>query len=158
MSPKVKPWLLVCGIFVIGVVTGSALTIGVGSRFLHPPQGAHSMKANWMDRLTKRLNLTPGQQAKIQPILADADTKFQALLHDERQHGSQIFKDADDQIEAILTPDQQVELKKMEAEREKMFPGHMHAGHGGQDAHEPPKPEPPPPTDNPAPPPVPPAK
>ncbi len=149
MSPKLKPRLLLGGIFVIGVVTGSALTIGLAPRFLHPPQ--HNMRANWMDRLTNRLHLTPDQQAKIQPILADADTKFQALLHDERQHGSQIFKDADDQIEAILTPDQQVELKKMEAERERMFPGRMHQGggfgHGGENA--PPQPPPPLPADKP---------
>ena len=152
MSPKLKPWLLLGGIFVIGVVTGTALTIGLAPRFLHPPQ--HNMRANWMDRLTNRLHLTLDQQAKIQPILADADTKFQALLHDERQHGSQIFKDADDQIEAILTPDQQVELKKMEAERERMFPGHHPGGgnfnHGGPDEHQPPPPASPPPTDKPA--------
>jgi Spy/CpxP family protein refolding chaperone len=145
MSPKLKPWLLVCGIFVIGVVTGSALTVGLGSRFLHPGQGGYNMKAHWMTRLTDRLHLTADQQAKIQPILADADTKFQALIKDERQSGSQIFKDADEKIEAILTPDQQVELKKMEAEREKMFAGHMHPGggnfnHGGQVGHMPPPP------------------
>ena len=157
MSPTVKPWLLLGGIFLIGVVTGGVLVMGLGPRFIHPSlQSARGMKVHWMESLTKRLNLTADQQAKIQPILTDADTKFQALIHDERQHGSQIFKDADDQISALLTPDQQVELKKMEAEREKMFSGHMRQkdgkfGHDGPDKPAPPPQPPPPPTDKPLP-------
>ena len=157
MSPKVKSWLLLAGIFVIGAVTGGALTIGLGPHFQHPSQRPHSMKANWMEVLTKRLSLTPDQQTKIQPIVADADVKFQALFEDEKQQGSQIFKDADDKIEALLNPDQQAELKKIEAERQKMFHGHMHPGgnygHGGEDQHQSP-PAPPPPSDKAEPPPA----
>ena len=45
--------------------------------------------------------------------------------------GSQIFKAANEQISAILTPEQQVEMQKLEAEREKMFPGgHKFPGGG----------------------------
>jgi Spy/CpxP family protein refolding chaperone len=125
MSPKFKPWLLLGGIFVIGVVTGSALTIGLGPHFMHGPR-EHDLKKQWMSHLTRELNLTADQQAKIEPILADADGKIQALHHEQVEHGYEIFKAADEQISALLTPDQKVELQKMEAEREKMFSGHMH--------------------------------
>jgi Spy/CpxP family protein refolding chaperone len=151
MSPKLKPWLLLVGIFVIGVVTGSALTIGLGPRFLHPPM-ERDMKKHWLAHLTRELDLTADQQAKIEPILADSEEKLHALARDEKQRGAQIFKAADDQISALLTPDQQAKLQKMEEEREKMFGGRMHPfGHGGPDDHMPqPIPPPPPPPGAPA--------
>jgi Spy/CpxP family protein refolding chaperone len=144
MSPKFKPWLLLGGIFVIGVVTGSALTIGLGPHFMHG-SGERDMRKHWMAHLTAELNLTADQQAKIQPILADAEGKIQALRHEQVEHGYEIFKAADEQISALLTPDQKVELQKMEAEREKMFAGHMHPpgsmfNHDGPDDRMPPPP------------------
>jgi len=161
MSRNFKPWLLLGVIFVVGVVTGGALTIGwqaheraafnLDNR--HPGAGpGQGMRQGWMAHLTKRLNLSADQQAKIQPIVDDADAKLQAVLHDEKQRGSQIFKDADDQISAFLTPDQKAELEKMRAERDKMFPGHMHGpggkfNHDGRDDSMPPPPPVPSPQD-----------
>ena len=158
MSSKLKSWLLLSGIFVVGIVTGSALTFGLASYF-KPPLGPHEMQKHWMVRLTHELNLTADQQVKIEPILADAEIKFQSLHREEVGRGSQIYKAADDQISALLTPEQKVQLQKMESEREKMFSGHLHpwgAAHDGSgDTHHhegadngvppPPPPAPPPP-------------
>src|SRR5271170_4480282 len=124
MSPKVKSWLLLSVIFVVGVVTGSALTMGLAPHFMHhgaPPD----IKNHWMMLLTQRLTLTADQQAKIQPILSEAENNIQSLHRDEVERGSQIIHDANDKIAAVLTPDQKVELQKLESEREKMFNGHM---------------------------------
>jgi Spy/CpxP family protein refolding chaperone len=153
MSLKFKSWLLLAVIFIVGVVTGAALTIGLGAHFRHPP-GEQQMGRLWMTQLVQRLNLTADQQAKIEPILADAKTKIKSLHRDEVERGSQIFKAAHDQIAALLTPDQNVELQKMEAEREKMFSGHMrpwgplpggmHHHDGPDDGPMPPPPPPPP--------------
>jgi hypothetical protein len=127
MSSKLKPWLLLAVIFVVGVVTGSALTIGLGPHIWHfvHPQEQHDMKKHWMEHLTHGLNLTLDQQAKIQPILADAEAKIQSVHHDEMERGAQIFQSVHAQISALLTPDQQVLWQKMESDREKMFSGHM---------------------------------
>ena len=164
MSPQVKSSLLLAGIFIIGAVTGSALTVGLASHFMHAPGGGGSanggdMKSHLMTHLTHKLNLTPDQQARIQPIVADAAAKLQALHHDEMRQGSQIFKAADEQISALLTPEQQVEMKKLEDEREKTFPGgHKYPGggfhHGSPDDQAPP-PQPPAPSasEKPSPPP-----
>jgi len=136
MSSQFKPWLVLGIIFIVGIVTGSALTIALGSHFMHPP-GEQQMKHHWMMHLTARLNLTPDQQAKIEPILTDATTKLQSVHRDEMGRGAQIFKAAHDQISALLTPEQKVELQKMESDREKMFSGHIrpwgppHEGPGG---------------------------
>jgi len=125
MSSKVKSWLLLSVIFIVGIVTGVALTIGLAPHFKHPP-GPQQMKHLWMASLVQRLNLTTDQQTKIEPIVTDATTKLQSVHRDEMERGAQIIKTAHDQISALLTPEQKVELQKMESEREKMFSGHMH--------------------------------
>ena len=120
MTGTIKAWLLLGGIFVVGIITGSALTFGLGPRFMHQPE-PQQIQRLWMAHLVQRLNLTPDQRAKIQPILADAQAKIQSLQREQVERGSQIFKAAHDQIAAILTPEQKVELQQMEREREKMF-------------------------------------
>ncbi len=79
MSSKFKPWLVLAVIFVVGVLTGSALTIGLAPIFIaHASAGDSSRcRRTSMAHLTQRLNLTPDQQAKIQPILADARMRIQ---------------------------------------------------------------------------------
>jgi len=124
MSSQLKSWLLLGVIFIVGIVTGAALAIGLGPHFRHESD-TPQIKRLWMADLDRRLNLTADQQAKIDPILADAKTRMLALHRDEVERGSQIIKAAHDQISALLTPEQKVELKKMESEREKMFMEHM---------------------------------
>src|SRR5277367_5385547 len=113
MSSNLKPWLVLGIIFIVGVVTGSALTVGLTPLFMHPP-GEQQMKVRWMARLTQDLHLTADQQSKIQPILADGSIKIQALHRDEMERGSQIFKAVNEQISPYLTPEQKLELQKME--------------------------------------------
>lgn len=120
MSAPIKPWLLLGGIFVVGIITGSALTFGLASHFMHPRDGA-DMKSHWMMFLNQRLNLTVDQRAKIKPIVMDAATRIQALHRDEVQKGSQIIRTANESIQALLTPEQQVQLQQLEQEREKSF-------------------------------------
>jgi Spy/CpxP family protein refolding chaperone len=139
MSSNVKPWLLLVGIFIVGVVTGWALTFGLGPRFAQPP-GPHDVRQHLRDRLIHDLNLTTDQQTKIQPILNDAETKIRALHREEIGRGAQIMKETDDQISAFLTPDQKVQLQKLEAERDKMFSGHMRHRDGPDGAMPPPPP------------------
>ena len=159
MKSSFKPWLLLVGIFIIGVVTGSALTFGLGPRFLQPPN-AHDFKRIWIMHLTRHLNLTADQQAKIEPILAEAESKIQSLHREEIGRGAQIINAADDQIAMLLTPDQKVELQKLESERQKMFSGHMRPWggappglrrHDGADDMMPPLVPPPPPPNGPVP-------
>jgi Spy/CpxP family protein refolding chaperone len=125
---KIKPWLVLTLIFVLGVATGISLTVGLGSPFMHAP-GAQQMKNRMLMGLTHRLNLTPDQQAKIDPILTAAESQIQTIHRDEVGRISHIMEGVKTQILPILTPEQQMELQKMEKEMEKqrdrMFPGHM---------------------------------
>ena len=133
MSPRaVRPWIILALIFLLGAATGSLLTIGFGPHFVPPP--AREMGDRWMLHLTRRLNLTDDQQAKIQPIITKAAGEIQSIQRDDLGHISSIMKEANAGIAPLLNPDQQAELQKMEQERERMFLHHQH-GHGPDDFH-----------------------
>jgi Spy/CpxP family protein refolding chaperone len=120
MSATVKAWLLLGGIFIVGVVTGGALTFGFASHF----RSAHNeaeIRTHLMTMYVRRLDLTDDQRAKIVPIVRDTAHSIQDLHHDEVSRGSEIFRTANEKILAILTPDQKAQLQKIEQEQEAMF-------------------------------------
>jgi Spy/CpxP family protein refolding chaperone len=87
-----------------------------------------------LDQLTTRLKLTPEQQEKIKPILADRDTQMTAMRgdtsasqDDRRAKMMKLRTDTNDKINAVLTPDQQAEFKKMNDE----MAARMGGGGGG---------------------------
>jgi len=133
--PRSRVWLFLGLIFLVGAVTGMSLTMVTVRWWLQPP-GEQQRRNEWMMRLTHRLDLTADQQAKIQPILTDAETQIQTLHHDEVERMASIIDTANSKISPILTPDQQKQLQEMEAEREKRFGSRMHGPHGDSDGHD----------------------
>jgi hypothetical protein len=72
------------------------------------------------ERMSKQLNLSADQTAKLTPILADRDQKFQALMQDqsltpqqrhEQMHAIQ--QSTEQQLAGVLTPDQLQQAKAM---------------------------------------------
>jgi hypothetical protein len=122
---RIKPWLILTLIFILGVGTGISLTIGLGAHFRHPP-GAQQMKNRMLTGLTRRLNLTAAQQAKIAPMLTSTVTQIKSVHQEEVRRIYPIMEAMRAQIMPILTPEQQTELQKMASERDaRMLPGHM---------------------------------
>ena len=81
------------------------------------------------EHLSKKLNLTSDQTAKIEPILADRDQKMQALwqnqqLAPEDRHSQMkaINEAAEQQMAGVLSPEQMTQMKAMR---------HEHRGHHG---------------------------
>ena len=79
-------------------------------------------------KLSKKLNLSSDQTAKLEPILADRDNKIAALKNDTtisaeamKQQMQAIRQQTKEQLATVLTPDQMQQLRS------------MHHGHkGGQ--------------------------
>jgi Spy/CpxP family protein refolding chaperone len=150
-----RPWIILALIFLLGAVTGSLLTIGFGPQFEPPPPpGLQQLGNHWMMHLTQRLNLTGDQQAKIRPIVMDAEQQIVQAHHDDVARIGKIMQDTNARIAAELQPEQQAQLREMESERERMFQHHMHGNHGpGDFHHEADDPPPGPPPTEPVPPP-----
>jgi periplasmic protein CpxP/Spy len=94
-------------------------------------QGHFHHKANphreamWM---SKKLNLSADQTAKLEPILADRDQKMATLKsntslspEDKKTQMRSIHQDTKQQLDAVLTPDQVQQMKSMR---------HRHGGAG----------------------------
>jgi periplasmic protein CpxP/Spy len=89
----------------------------------------HGPHANRLEWLSKELNLTEEQKAKVKPILEDQEKQMHAIHEDnslsqEQRHEKmmQLHETTHSQINAILTPDQQkkfAELKEQHMAHQK---------------------------------------
>lgn len=75
------------------------------------------------ERLFKELNLTDDQKEKIKPIMKDRRDKMQALKEDssitqdqKKEKAKEIMHSTNEQIKAILTPDQQKKFEQLMAD------------------------------------------
>jgi periplasmic protein CpxP/Spy len=82
------------------------------------------------EMISKKLNLSADQTAKLTPIFADRDQKFQALFQDQsltpdQRHAQMkaIHENTEQQLATVLSPDQLQQLKSMR---------HGHRGGWGQ--------------------------
>ena len=83
------------------------------------PRWRHD-KGNMLEHLTKTFNLTPDQQAKIQPILDQAKPQIMAIRQDAKQKIKAIRDNARTQIRAVLTPEQQQKFDALQKARDDM--------------------------------------
>jgi Spy/CpxP family protein refolding chaperone len=137
-----RPWLIVALIFLLGAITGSLLTIAFGPR--PKPPGAQQMGNHWMMHLTERLKLSDDQQAKIRPLVMEAEQQIEQAHREDVDNISKIMQETNAKIAEVLQPDQRAALKEMENERERMFWRHLHGSHGPGDFHRPEEDSPPP--------------
>ena len=100
------------------------------------PDGEHHHHLDIMEKLKTDLNLTQDQVDKIKPILEDRRQKMMALRQDATLSGEQkrdkakdILQSSNEQIKAILTPDQ---AKKFEDIMQQMREHHGRGEQGPQ--------------------------
>ena len=93
--------------------------------------GAHGAHGETLEKLTTALDLTADQQAKIKPVLDDAHSQMMTMRQDTSMSQDDkmakmkdVWTNANSQIEAVLTPDQQT---KFAALKQQMH-NHRHPG------------------------------
>jgi protein CpxP len=91
-----------------------------------------------LKRMTKDFNLTADQQAKIKPILVDAQKKMEDMRNDPnadrqamRKNMMQIRQDTNDQVRALLDDKQKEKFDKQEQERQDRMKNRRGGGPGG---------------------------
>lgn len=123
----------VVAVFAIGVL--AIVLLSVGTAFPVPPQAAG--QGGWhrgamrqgpgheLQWLSKKLNLTDGQKAKIKPILADEHKQLASFRKgaslsrpEKRAKFMAIRSKTLDQIRPLLTGAQQTTLRQMQEERQ----------------------------------------
>jgi periplasmic protein CpxP/Spy len=110
--------VLATGLFLAGQTTAAPQT---------SPQGHEAMSASSADAhlqmLSEKLNLTDDQKAKLKPIFEDQGQQLKAVQEDASLTPDQkaakkkaIHEKGHDQINAVLTPEQQEKFKEMKKE------------------------------------------
>jgi periplasmic protein CpxP/Spy len=77
-------------------------------------------RGNPVEHLTKALDLTPEQQAKLQPIFDQAKPQIMAVRQEAKQKIDKIRENIQGQIRPILTPAQQQKFDALKKAREDM--------------------------------------
>lgn len=120
MSAKVIRWKLISGlllVFVLGILVGS---VGTGFYLKHrlAPliKEPRARKAFIMKRLSKKLNLTPDQKTKIEPLVEQMIEKRREYYGKTRPEIKIIMDQGFAQIKKELNEDQK---KKLDELREK---------------------------------------
>jgi Spy/CpxP family protein refolding chaperone len=95
-----------------------AAAVCFGSLVLLAPASSAQSKAAKLEAISRQLNLTPEQKAKVLPILADEGPKVQKIKNDNSLSKMQkiqsikaIHKQTDPQMKAILSPEQYQKLQ-----------------------------------------------
>src|SRR5262245_24718607 len=105
-------------IFLAGAVTGTLLAPWLGQTFMRPPQ-PRELAFHMLDRLQTRLKLTEDQKARIKPIIEATGTDMEGIRRETAARVHQRIGQTNEQISALLTPEQRVEFKKIQEEHRK---------------------------------------
>ena len=90
-----------------------------GPKHEHGP-GPHEMMANPFDHLSKELNLTDDQKAKVQPIVDQTKPQLAAIHKEAMEKMHALMESTGAQIRPLLTPEQQQKFDAMKKAHENM--------------------------------------
>jgi Spy/CpxP family protein refolding chaperone len=90
-----------------------------GPKHEHGP-GPHQMMGNPLEHLSKDLNLTDDQKAKVQPIIDQTKPQIAAIHKEAMEKMHALLQNAAAQIRPLLTPEQQVKFDAMKKAHEDM--------------------------------------
>jgi Spy/CpxP family protein refolding chaperone len=117
-----KSILLLALVFFAGVaggVVGTRMAVRhiVQQAVLHPERVQALMERN----ITRRLRLDNEQQAKLHEIFLDAHGQLKDLRREYQPQVILVVSNAEEQITAILTPEQQARFEKLKAENRQLL-------------------------------------
>jgi hypothetical protein len=114
-----KPWqicLVLVLIFLAGGVSGGLVAFKVARSILPPPP--RDWVARQFERVTHELELTPEQQAKIQPIIQRRMDEVNRLRREAFKSGREIMTRMEAEVAAVLTPAQREKYERILKERQ----------------------------------------
>ena len=90
-------------------------------------------RGHGVERLTEGLNLTPDQQAKIRPIIDQAQPKVAEIHREAMQKMKAVMASTASQIRPLLTPEQQKTFDENQKSRRGRMRGHKQSDDAMED-------------------------
>jgi hypothetical protein len=109
-----KIWLVLVVVFVLGSVTGAAIT-----GFYHAMgHNAHSAPRDRVEKLRRDLNLTDEQMKSVSTILDETRNEYKQVRTELKPRFDEPRQKARTRIRALLTPEQQQKFDAMVAQQD----------------------------------------
>ena len=121
---RLKIWLVVVGVFILGCVTGASLDSAYrlqasgDERQQMSGGGGRRHKEDMLEHMKRDLDLSDQQATEIRSILDQTRNEFRALRAEARPRYDRIRQNARARIRALLTPEQQQRFDAKMAERD----------------------------------------
>lgn len=115
---RLKIWLVIVGVFVLGCLTGASLDSAYRLRAGGAEHGRRN-KEDIFESLRRDLNLDERQAAEVRSILEQTRNDYRALRAEAQPRYDAIRQHARTRIRALLTPDQQKSFDARVAERDR---------------------------------------
>jgi Spy/CpxP family protein refolding chaperone len=118
-STRLKIWLVVLGVFVLGCVTGASLDSLYRLRaggYERRERGRE--RGNVFEEMKKDLNLSDQQATDIRAIIEQSREEYRALRNEVRPRYDAVRAGARARIRALLNPEQQQRFDARNAERD----------------------------------------
>ena len=113
---RLKVWLVLVVVFMLGSITGGALTALYRSRS-GSDNGARNPQAR-LEKIRKELNLTDEQTKAVNAILDDTKNEYRALRTELRPRFEEPRMKARAKMRALLTPEQQQKFDAIVAQQD----------------------------------------
>ena len=113
---RLKVWLVLVVVFVLGSITGAALTGLYRSRASadRPEKAMHDR----FEKMRRELNLTDEQTTQIRAILDETRNDYRKLREELRPRFEEPRQKARARIRALLTPEQQQKFDALVAQQD----------------------------------------
>jgi Spy/CpxP family protein refolding chaperone len=116
---KLKMWLVLVAVFVLGSVTGVALTGLYRSRAAgERPETREKAMHERFEKMRTELKLTDEQTKAVQAIIDETRNEYRALRTELRPRFEEPRQKARARIRALLTPEQQQKFDGMIAQQD----------------------------------------
>lgn len=119
MNPltRKKILLYLTVIFIAGGVSGGAIVATSNRQHKVKQPSMGNVCDHFRKKLQTRLELTPGQMLKIDPILTQTGRDLEAIHSRSIEQVEQVIQKSNAEIARELTPEQRVKMEAMEKER-----------------------------------------
>jgi len=133
---RLKIWLMVVGIFVLGGVTGASLSGVYRSQAGGDRPRAHNRRGDTgarLEELRRELDLNDQQAVEVRIILEEMRNEYRSLRREAHPRYDAVRQNARTRTRAVLTPEQQQLFDAAVARRE----ARRNSRYGGREQSEP---------------------
>ncbi|MEK6333767.1 MAG: hypothetical protein AABM67_02400 [Acidobacteriota bacterium] len=126
---RLKMWLVLLAVFVLGCVTGVALTGLYRSRASTGSESRERAMHERFEKMRTELSLTDQQTTAVRTILDETRNEYRALRTELRPRFEEPRMKARSRIRALLTPEQQQKFDAMVAQQDAQHEEEQKAKH-----------------------------